>query len=246
MGELESTKEHFNRVAQDADAGTYENRRWMQHARTKQQYADTKRFIEQYALPRVARAQTILELGPGPGTWTSILYTANPRARFILTDIAAEMLRKATSALPTEALVETREGEFLSAPIADEEADCFFSSRAVEYIGNPKATAEKIYRALRKHGTGCVITKTPKTIEHKLRGYTPSKLHQNQIQPKVFVQALRDAGFINVRAHAVTCSVPLLKSATADKLACALFRTMPFNPITQFFTESYGVTFVKA
>lgn len=242
----ESTQDHFNRVAREAIGSSYEDRRWKQSERTKQQFAHTQDFIRAHALSSVQHAKTVLELGPGPGTWTRMLNDANPSAKFILTDISFEMLERARGALPSSASVETREGEFLSAPLAKGEADFFFSSRAIEYVGDTKKAAEKIYDVLKPGGRGCVITKTPKRLENTLRGYTPSKLHQGQITPRLLVDSLRAAGFKHVRAYPVTFSFPFLKSAYADRAIGVVLSWLPLNPLSKIFTESYGVTFDKA
>jgi trans-aconitate methyltransferase len=240
-----STQEHFNRVAQDTESSTYEDRRWKQNARTLQQFNDTQAFIRRYVLPHIQTAKRIMELGPGPGTWTRVLREKNETAGFILTDISGEMLKRARATLPESISVETRESPFLEVHTEKGEVNVFFSSRAVEYVGDTEQAARKIYDTLQEGGFGCIITKTPKTIENKLRGHTPSELHRNQIAPKKLVAALRAVGFTNINIHPVTFSFPLLKSATADRVVSALFSKHKLNPLSQFFTESYAATFTK-
>lgn len=241
-----STREHFNRVAQETQTTTYEDRRWRQNARTIQQFEHTESFIRKNVIPNVANAQTITELGPGPGTWTKLICANTQKTTsFMLTDISSEMLERAKTVIPTSNQVSTFEGPFLDVAIPPESTDVFFSSRALEYVGDPARATAKIYTLLRQNGFGCIITKTPKKHIHALRGYVPSTLHQGQIEPKELIALLKSAGFTKIQLYPVTFSFPFLKSAYADNVISKLLSTYHTDFLLKVFTESYAVTFWK-
>lgn len=241
----QEVRQHFNRVAKEQHDGSYEDRRWNNNPRVKEQYRSTKAFIEGKVVPLIKNAKHVMELGPGPGTWTRIIAASASEARFTLMDISSEMLERAHAGLPESIVVETREGEFLATQTNDIEGDFFFSSRALEYVNDKKIAVNKIDNMISSGGYGCIITKMPKPIANLLSGRTPSAIHQGQVNPKILAQIIREEGLINVRLYPVTFGVPLLSSAFADKLAAKVFSNFQLNPISAFFAESYGVIFQK-
>jgi len=242
---VDSTRAHFNRVASEAIGSSYEQRRWEKNARVKVQYACTESFIRKRVIPRIMTTGRILELGPGPGTWTQLLAHERPQAQFTLTDISSEMLARARAALPPSTKVEIREGEFLAVSLSTDAADTFFSSRALEYIADKELALQKIYSALTAGGTGAVITKTPKKIANKVKRYTPSSLHQGQISPRSLKKIVRIVGFKNIRCYPVTFSVPFLKSARADTALATIGSYFRLAWFLTPFTESYAILFEK-
>jgi len=237
-------REHFNQAAQEQKGGSYEERRWDSNPRVQAQFDAAKAFIQKRMLPRMHTVTSVLELGPGPGTWTRMLVQAAPNARFTLMDISGEMLARAKAAL-APLVPETREGDFVVAPVKPEEADFFFSSRAFEYLSDKPEATRKIANLLTHGGLGCIITKMPKTLANKARSYKPSELHQQQIRPNKLKALLIDAGCTDIRMYLVTTSVPFLHSALADRAVGALLSTFPLNAVSSLFAESYGVLFRK-
>jgi trans-aconitate methyltransferase len=237
-------REHFNAVAQEGKEGSYEDRRWARNARVQEQRDAALAFLEKQVKGVVADKGLILELGPGPGTWTKILADYAPRASFVLTDIAAEMLERAKRAIPNRN-VELREGDFVSVDLGKVNPDYFFSSRALEYVSDKQAAIKKISEALQPGADGCIITKMPKPLFNRLRGYTPSSLHQGQISPAALKKLLAEAGLESVRVHGVTYSMPFLKSASADKALRTLLGGLSGAVLVQPFLESYAVLFRK-
>ncbi len=245
MENLETiARKHFNSTAKEAADGSYEERRWMRNARTKEQFTAAEIFITSHFIPRIKGARAIMELGPGPGTWTRCIASAIPKAKIVLVDISKEMLTRASNAIaphPTE----LREGDFLSVATEVGEVDAFFSSRAIEYVSDKRAAVAKIASVMTSNAYGCIITKMPKTTVNRIRRYTPSDLHQKQVYPKVLKQLLAEAELSSLQLYPVTMSVPFLRSAAADRLVNTFFSRFPLNPLSALFAESYAIIFRK-
>lgn len=243
----EELKIHFNEVGTGDTYPSYEARRWSQNERTRVQRKATEHFITHVVIPyfRQNNPKLFLELGPGPGTWTTLLANHFPGSLFVLTDISNEMLRRTKEALG-DRVQATVEGDFLSIDLPTLPYDTFFSSRALEYVGDPTKAIEKISTLLTATGRGCVITKMPKDYLKQMRGKTTSLRHQGQVRPHMLRKALQKAGCKTIRLYPVTCSVPLLKSATLDAWCTALFAQFSLNPLSAFFAESYAVLFSKS
>jgi glycosyltransferase involved in cell wall biosynthesis/SAM-dependent methyltransferase len=238
---VEGARTHFNTVAKESPQGSYEDRRWAANTRVRQQYASVTRFMHLKVLPIVAGADSILELGPGPGTWTKLICGAAPHARLVLTDISREMLSRAKTVPLVEP--EVREGDFLSVEAQPGEFDFFFSSRAIEYVDDKERAAKKISELLSEGGHGCIITKMPKPTANALTGRKQSALHQGQIAPRTLTRYLSESGCTDLELYPVTFGVPLLRSATADRLAGWLLGRFHLTPLSSFFAESYAVLF---
>lgn len=243
---LEDTaRKHFNRVALGQDTRTYEDMRWNKDSRVRAQYQATKSFLTSRVVPLLSEGDRVLELGAGPGTWTKVLASERPTLQITLTDISAEMLNRAVENLREITKPETIEGDFNSVVLEDGPYDFFFSSRAFEYISEKERAVDKIHTLLRSGGGGCITTKIPKPLAHRLRGYAPSALHGKQISPAQLKQYLSKKGFIQIQLYPVTVSAPFFKSGFADKVLGRLISWMPLNPVTATFVESYGVLFKK-
>jgi trans-aconitate methyltransferase len=243
--ERDVLKEHFNEVAGGKDFASYEARRWSADDKRKVQQEQTKWFIERSVLPHLGQSSFITELGPGPGTWTKLLFEAAPNAQFLLLDIAQEMLVRARAALPAQATVATKEGDFTSLELPPSTADFFFSSRAIEYVAPRDVAIHSISTHLRSNGRGVLITKMPKPIMNRLSGRTPSLIHRGQWSPDTMRRELEAAGCVDIELFPVSFSFPILHSAQADRFIGHLFQGRPLNPLAAVFAESYGATFRK-
>jgi ubiquinone/menaquinone biosynthesis C-methylase UbiE len=244
--ETKELQKHFNEVASGGSHASYEERRWQTDPKVAEQARATQDFIKRIAIPLARNAHMITELGPGPGTWTRLLGEAAPKANFLLIDISGEMLRRAKTVLPETANVELLESEFLGASLPENKAELFFSSRALEYVEPKQLAVAHIVSHLIQGGEGVIITKTPKTLLNRLSGRKPSVLHSSQIRPSALRALFVEADCYNVRLHAVTFSVPIVRSAKLDRLVAIIFGRLPLNPLSAFLTESYAVTFTKA
>ena len=243
MTEREALKEHFNTVATLKDQ-SYEDRRWGGGEREKQQKITTEAFITQEALPYLGHPTSIIELGPGPGTWTRLLAKAFPESSVTLTDISKEMLLQAKQTTSFPDTVVTVEGEFLESNLPQNAFEAFFSSRALEYVSDKRGAAKKILSLLEKGGRGCVITKTPKKMADLFMGRKRSSRHKGQITPSALVALLQEAGAVEIKLYPVTVSFPFFKSAKADMWLHGLLKKQ-LTPLSSLFSESYAVLFSK-
>lgn len=243
--EKEELRKHFNEVASGKEFESYEERRWSADPKRKVQEEATREFIVRYAMPLARTVSTITELGAGPGTWTKLLHEASPTARFLLLDIAGEMLTRAKSVLPSGVVVDTKEGDFGTIALPPSATEFFFSSRAIEYVSPKDGAVRTIFNHLTSGGKGVLITKMPKPLMNQLSGRALSAIHKGQIAPEELARLLTAAGFIDVRLYPVTFSFPLLRSPHADRFLSSLFGKSRLNPISAPFAESYGATFRK-
>ncbi len=237
-------KKFYDEVMPDKLGGNYEDARWratqLQHA----QYDMTARTIRWHVLHVLKSAANILEVGPGPGTWTKLLLSDNPSASYTLVDISATMLAQARSGLAQNANVTFVESDLLRFS-ANEKFDGFFSSRAIEYMPDKAAVSGKIASLLSSGAYGAVITKTPKDFFNSLRGRNVSDLHGGQVAPRELTNLLQKAGLEIIGVYAATATLPVIGSAFMNRILFGLMgRFRLFYPLT-LLTESYCVVFKK-
>ena len=186
----------------------------------------------------------IFELGPGAGTWTKVMVGRYSNAELTLLDISREMLGIARKAVPDSRKVEFIEGDILSYE-PHHTYDLFFSSRVLEYIPDKRAFTKKVAQILRKGGEGLVVTKMPHYVRERIRGRVVPEVHRGQIHPSELAEHFRGAGFEVKGIYPVTLSFPILHFASLNRAMEKLFGGTKLNPISQFFTESYAITFRK-
>ena len=218
----------------------YERARWHSNAFQESQYGMMRDVMRRVVLPRVSGAGTVLEVGPGQGTWTRFLFEASPTARYTLVDISAEMLARAQANLPHGFPVSFIESDFLAFN-PPERFDALLSSRAIEYMPDKAAVAAKIASLLAPGGRAILITKMPKRFFDSLSGRKLSELHQGQIAPSALARFLTDAGLRVSEVRMATATVPGFKSAFLNRLAFSLLSRLPLTPLTAPFAESYAV-----
>lgn len=243
-GHEPNPKEFYDTVMPSKLGDNYESARWGMSPLQSAQYDMTAQTIRQHILPVLKNAEHILEVGPGPGTWTKLLLEANPDAEFTLVDISAAMLAQARAALIQNANVAFVESDLLRFQ-ANEKFDGFFSSRAIEYMPDKTAAAAAISSILSRGAYGAIITKTPKYFFDRLRGRKVADLHRGQISSRELARVLQTAGLEIVGVYAATATVPLIGSVFLNRAVFALIRRLSlFYPFT-LFTESYCVIFKK-
>lgn len=232
-------KTFYNQAMPQKYGDDYEAARWRANPFLSAQY-DMMRSVMAWVAP-LARGKRVLEVGPGPGTWTKFLLRSNPAGRFTLVDISSEMLRQAKESLsgaPIE-FVESGLLEYRGAP-----AEFFFSSRAIEYIDDKQAMAETIASLLVAGGRGVIITKMPKPLFDRLRGRR-AELHTGQISPGTLASCLRAAGLVVGRVRIATATVALFNSPRLNAAMFALLSRVPLVWPLTFFAESYVLEFTK-
>ena len=219
----------------------YEFNRWFIRGRNRAEYYMTYRAIKH----DVASLQftRCLELGPGPGTWTRLLFRHNPDAHFQLVDIS--------TAMRDQFQLEMRGGENISYNVSDimkfetdVDNDCFFSSRAVEYLSDKPAFFSRLNTFMDNGASGIIITKNP------YHGVRKSKkaAHQGQISMSQMKQYLEANNFTDVQFYPVVYRIPIISRLTSE-VAEFLFERRHSKQLAikkaNRIVESYIVTFTK-
>lgn len=237
-------KYFYNEEAPHKLGSDYEFARWRSSALLVEQHRMMVNVLSQVVAPCMRGASRVLELGPGPGTWTKFLLKANPTATYTLVDISHKMLSLArTSLAPTGKEIGFVESDFLEFQVS-QSYDFFFSSRAIEYIEDKTAAVKKIATLLAPGASGVIITKMPKPLFDRIRGRTRA-LHGAQVFPQTLVDMLEQTGLIVDSVRLATATVPVLGSARANFWAYRLFKNLTFILPVKLFAESYLVVFRK-
>lgn len=222
----------------------YEHARWRASPLLAAQYAMTKATVERFVSPLLSRARHIVEVGPGPGTWTKLMLESNAEASYVLVDISHEMLAQARAILAGCANVTYIESDLMSyLPAAS--FDLFFSSRAIEYMPEKAKVCEKIFSLLCPGGYGIIITKMPKPFFNRLRGHSIAALHTGQIEPYALVKLLREHGLIVEKVSIATATVPGFHSSLLNRVAFTLLKHFSLRSPFNIFSESYLILFKK-
>jgi ubiquinone/menaquinone biosynthesis C-methylase UbiE len=222
----------------------YEAARWKTNPLVAAQYDMLANVVRRLATPRVRSASRILEVGPGPGTWTKLLLESNPDASYTLVDISTEMLTQARTALAAHKNVSFTESD-LAAYTNHESFDFFFSSRAIEYMPDKEGIARHIASLLRPGAEGVIITKMPKPFFERMRRADVSSLHAGQIGPGALTKYFHQAGLTVTEVRIATATVPGMRSVSLNRLAFSLLSRIPLIAPLRVFAESYAVTFRK-
>lgn len=235
-------KKFYNEVMPGKQGADYEYARWHKNAVASVGYEQTKASIEE-ALCKDKLIISILEVGPGAGTWTKLLLASYPEAQLTLLDISKEMLDRTREALPETPItyVESSFGEY----VPSEAFDYLFSSRMLEYMEDKALFATQVSKLLKSGAKGCFITKYPHYLRQRLMGKTIPAFHTGQITPAELKRHFKDAGLTVTTCRAVTVSVPFFKSAFLNKWVGKLVRALPLNPLTNFMVESYLIKVFK-
>lgn len=217
---------------------SYEKGRWERTALERAQFWMMERIMRDTVLPFMGTVNRVLEIGPGPGTWTKVLQERNPSAQYTLVDISLMMLAQARERM--RGSVEFIESDWVSFQ-SERPYDFFFSSRSLEYVNDKREAVAIVARSLKSGGRGVLITKTPKPLFDAWRGRKTS-LHQDQIAPRSLARLLRANGLKVCSVRIATATVPGIGSAAANKAAFNLLRQVPLIPL---FSESYAILFYK-
>ena len=203
-------KEFYNDLV---DGSTYEKdfefNRWFIRARNRAEYAMTYLTIKQHT--KGISFTSCLEVGPGPGTWTRLLYRVNQNAAFDLVDI--------TEAMRKQFKLEMRSSPNVTYHVADimdyqdaQPYDLFFSSRAIEYFDDKPAFFVKLQSLVAINGKGVLITKKP------FHGIRKDKrtAHQGQISMSEMKKMLEENGFVEVKFYPAVVRIPIISRFTSE------------------------------
>ena len=233
---------HYNSVIRGRYEGNYEFNRWFKTPRLRldycMMYMSLTHHLEQYAF------RNCLELGPGPGTWTRLLYRKNTVAHFDLVDISKEMQEQFALEMRMQPNVSYVVSDFME--FEGNIYDFFFSSRAVEYLEDKGAFLQKLNTLLSDSAYGVIVTKNPQHGFRK-KGHVSTQ-HSGQIAPKECADMLTQNGFIVEGIHPVILRIPFLDRVSLRPVEW-LFKSVYKKPLMRSiapFVESYAVLFRKA
>jgi len=153
MDKINKIKEYF-----EYDAHCFANNRWFGSCVARYDYLITKEVLLK-ALDLRSQDQ-VLEIGCGPGVWTSIL--AKKVAQVKAIDISGNMIKEAQSRVKEKnTLFEI--SDFLHYK-DNRKYDKIISVRVIEYIQDKTSAIHKIYNLLKPGGKVVIITKTTPTF----------------------------------------------------------------------------------
>jgi len=234
-------KKFYDEVMPQKYGSDYERSRWHADPMVEAQRWMMDGVMRRFVLLHLGSPRHVLEIGPGPGTWTKYLLKAAPDASFTLVDISETMLTQAKASLNGN--IEFIESDWVSfAPAGT--YDFFFSSRAFEYVNDKRAALAVVSRSLGVGKWGALITKTPKPLFDLIRGRN-SSLHQGQVSPTTLVRLCREVGLRVHETHLATATVPLLRIPWLNKMIFSVLSHTPFVFPFTLFSESYVVVFEK-
>jgi ubiquinone/menaquinone biosynthesis C-methylase UbiE len=97
---------------------------------------------------------TVLELGPGPGFFSSAVARALPTGKLVLIDIQPEMLDMAKARLDRKGIgnVDYRQGDAIALPAETESFDVVFLVAVLGEVPDRRACLREIHRVLRPNG----------------------------------------------------------------------------------------------
>lgn len=228
---------------QDRYEDDYEFNRWHTSERLRTDFFMNYVSIKE----KVSKIQykSCLELGPGPGTWTRVLYKISPDSEYDLVDISNAMKRQFE--------LEMRQCPNVNYHISDimkfqtqKKYDLFFSSRAIEYLDDKSAFFKKINTLLSENGKGVIVTKNKEFGIRKKVKKIPR--HQGQLSKLEMIELLKASGFKNIYVYPVIIRLPVLDRFSArfsERLFNRLHKTEMRGKWVTKFTESFIVTFEK-
>lgn len=195
MIKSEYIKKHYDKELKNID---YESYRWRKDKASEEQYEETKKAI----LFHLISAKDVLEIGPGPGTWTKFLM--KKAKKIFLVDISKEMLKQAKKNLGNK--VKYGCLDFLDFK-TNRKFDLIFSSRVIEYIPDIEKTIKKIKSLLKKNGKIIIITKNPaRRWKHILFKNKLDKLHENWIPISKIKKIMQNENFKEIRIYPIIFS----------------------------------------
>lgn len=178
----------------------YEFNRWFSNTHSYLDYYMSYKSIKHKV--KKIDIKSCFELGPGPGTWTKLIYRIHPKCKFKLIDISKSMKEQFLLEMRDQSNIDYEVCDFNSYKF-NENYDLFFSSRAIEYIEKKEELIKKMYEILNEKGKGIIITKNenycfPKIIQK----FKKRRLQHSEILDKKMIKKiLINNGFKNVKFY---------------------------------------------
>ena len=239
--ETKDIKQFYDRSLQKSD-NKYEFDRWQKTSQGRASYIATKYALLRYALPLVKNSDAVLEVGPGPGTWTKFLLEKTDGSAYDVVDISEQMLKQAKENIGTDVRLTFIHSDILDF-VPTKQYDFFFSSRFIEYVPEKDRVIEIISDSLKPGGLGYIVTKTPQ-YNRFFSKKVKSPVHQGQISANELSDIFVQKGFSVLAVRNVTSVFPGMRVGFLDRILTFASRHMPFS-LAKTFSESYAIIFRK-
>jgi SAM-dependent methyltransferase len=235
-------RKHYDAVVVSKYDGRYESNRWHATARYRLDYSMTEKSLR-YHIRNISYRDG-LELGPGPGTWTSIFLGRCREANFHLVDISEEMRKQFVAERRESSKIKYSVGDFMDLSLS-RVYDFFVSVRALEYFSDKQAVCQKISDALKNNAAGIIVTKNPGYGFRKNRD--DRFQHSNKILPTDLTSCLQNAGFSVDGVYPVIIRIPILDRFTLlfSRIIYGFVYRGRFSRLISPFAESYITVFHK-
>ncbi len=234
----EYVQEYYNAQV-GALATSYTDDRWHSSKVQEFEYEQTRRALEKaLGIDMVSRA---LEIGPGDGVWTSIIFSRVTEGLHLVEQSQA-MLTLAKKHLAGVSGITFEHGDFLKSN-PPEHNDLVVAVRCFEYFEDKPAVLKKIHNLLTKDGRVIIITKNPKLLTS-----VPSQsklLHSAQVSVGEMRLLAEEAGFNVTSVYPAVlrwkATFPPMRVlfTVLHKLAVASSGALQIPFISTFATESY-------
>lgn len=201
-----SIKTIYNTLIKERYKDDYEFNRWFIHKRLRSDYYMTYLSLKHHL--KDVNFSNCLEFGPGPGTWTRLLYKQCPESLFTLVDISEEMKNQFEKEMRRTDGVNYLVSDIMDVT-TERKFDFFFSSRAIEYLEDKSALYQKLNNLLSDQASGMIITKN-REYRKSRQGDNRSQHNQEKVTVSEHEQMLRDNGFSKVESYPVVIRTRIL------------------------------------
>lgn len=218
----------------DKTSVEYSTQQWFEPSlRSPYLYGITRRRLGE-ALAKACR-ERVLEIGTGPGTWTRVI--ASQSAQMTAVDISQEMLSRAHD------FVQPYDVRFIHSDVLQlnlaERFDCVVSLRAIEYVVDRAALAEKLSRLVDDEGSLIIVTKTSfslwrgrrwlsslphflarrrnlSSVDSPQEGEDNGTMYMRRFWPHQLKRLLSEVGFDQFTVRPVIVGLPIIAGVDGD------------------------------
>ena len=234
-------KEFYEAKPKIVGKGDYEYYRWFSSERRKMQYEFSLKILLHL---KNIKAEKILEIGCGPGTWTKILLKKYPKANIECVELSSSMSEQFKKNIKNKR-IKINVKSFLDF-YTNKRYDFVFSSRAIEYIPNKKKIVDKIWKFMEKRGKGVIITSPPHPFLLSIKrafGKKIDKEHIDRISTDKIKILLQNKGFVNLEFYPILFTDNLPK--TIRRFLWNKLYNKKFGLLSKIFASGYLVKFEK-
>lgn len=234
----------YNKIIDSEYDADYEFWRWSKNIRTFIDYKMT--YLSLLFHTRNLQFSDMIEVGPGPGTWTQLIYGHHSDASFTLVDISEAMHQQFRKSMRESSNVNYLVGDITNFK-SEKKHDFFFSGRSIEYWDDVEGALSNIVTLLEGGATGVILTKNPRYFRFRKFMGRKKNMHEGDIDAQYLVKLLSQTGFEDIKVYPCVYRTPIL-----DRVSTSVSEILFNNNYRQEtqklsrFCESYVVVFKKA